>query len=92
MDDFDAFVEAAAAEGVRKPRGKREQYGKLAKAILADEPETPAPELIRRVLRQLDFESSGLDAMTEDELMKVVRVGRRVQDILAAIARENRKT
>lgn len=84
---FDDFV-LKATEAAEKPDTvPRENYKTAVDTILTEKPTTTTPDLLRGVLRALGFESSGADAMTDDELMRVVLAGRTV----IRLHREHRK-
>lgn len=91
VDDFDAMVNDAEAHAREakavKPTAKRVTYtGKVRDALDAD-PAIEQAALIRKVLSAMDVQSSGLDAMTDDELLQVVMVGSRVLDVRKAMAK-----
>lgn len=75
---FDDFVELAQKAAQKTETTTRETYKTATDRILADKPDTSLADLIRGVLRELGFESSGADAMTDEELIRVVLAGRSV--------------
>jgi len=74
----DVFVLQAQQAAEKPDTTPRENYKTAVDRILTEKPSTSTPDLLRGVLRALGFESSGADAMTDDELLRVVLAGRTV--------------
>lgn len=74
---FDDFV-LQAQEAASKPVAPRETYKTAFDRIIDERPDVSPAEAVRGVLRELGFESSGADAMDDDELIRVVKAGRTV--------------
>lgn len=75
---FDVFVLEAQQAAEKPDSTPRENYKTAVDRILTEKPTISTPDLLRGVLRALGFESSGADAMTDDELIRVVLAGRTV--------------
>lgn len=75
---FDAFVLQAQEAAAKPEKTTRETYKTATDRILGERPDVSTADLIRGVLRDLGFESSGADAMDDDELLRVVLAGRSV--------------
>jgi hypothetical protein len=84
---FDDFVLQAQKAAEKPETIARETYKDAVEHLLGEKPDITTPDLIRGVLRQLGFESSGADAMTDDELIRVVLAGSNV----IRLAREHKK-
>jgi hypothetical protein len=93
-DQFDELIEEAAevAKAAKERSGRRRgpsrsNYTSTVREAMGQDPDIDRASLLRVVFRSIGFESSGVDAMTNDELEKVVSVGRRVMDLRAASLR-----
>lgn len=90
--EFDALIDAAAAHAVeaRAPvkRAPRANYMTAVRETLSTNPDIADAALIRKVAASLDIKSSGLDAMSDEELIAVVMAGRRVLDIRRELRRQ----
>lgn len=83
--DFDALAESVLARGEEKRKAKaerRKSRATVARALAAVPRGATWAEATRAVLNSRGFEAPGLDAMTDDELGELLRVGRRVAWLL----------
>jgi hypothetical protein len=73
---FEDFVTQASAAAQKPQPPPRETYRGTVLRLLDEDPDMADAVMIRRVFKELEFESSPVDAMDDDELMRVVKVGR----------------
>lgn len=98
--DFDTLVSVAvdrSKQARREQRREQRATGKRSQTVAArtrslleaDEQATDV-QLVRGVLAASGWQSSGFDAMTDDEVERVLRTARRVQTVALTVRRNGK--
>lgn len=89
--DFDNVLdqasEAARAQRAESRRSAPTYVTAIVKDAMAENPDIEMADLIRTVLVKTENDVAGIDAMTDDEMMRLITIGQRTM----AVARTIRK-